>query len=305
MSELAIETRGLTKWFEGDVVVSDLDLTVPQGSVFGLMGPNGAGKSTLIRMLMGILKPTSGGGTILGHDLCDPSGLVRAQVGYVADFQQMYPLMKVRDVIEFCARVYPHWDKKRAEKLMKTFNVAPNKWVRALSKGMKTQLALLIALSMRPRLLILDEPTSGLDAVMKQNFMQLILQEAATGDTTIFFSTHNLHELERMADQVAVMMNGQLLLNSSLDDLKMTTRKIQAVFPNGLPDEIAKSPNVLRVEAQGKVYSIIMGSDFTGMMAKIKSFQPVYLDTVDLSLEEVFIHTVGKEGYLHEPVSFE
>lgn len=304
MSEWAIETRGLTKVFDQEVVVSDLDIEVPRGSVFGLMGPNGAGKSTLIRMLMGILKPTSGSGTILGNDLCEPSGLVRAQVGYVADFQQMYPLMKVRDVIELCARVYPHWDHHRAKKLMDTFNVAPNQWVRALSKGMKTQLALLIALSMRPRLLILDEPTSGLDVVMKQNFMQLILQEAATGDTTIFFSTHNLHDLERMADQVAVMMNGKLLLNSSLDELKMTTRKIQAVFPNGLPEEIAQSPNVLRVESQGKVYSIIVSRHFDEMMAQIKSNGPVYLDTVDLSLEEVFIHTVGKEGYLHEPVSF-
>ncbi|MGZ4135587.1 MAG: ABC transporter ATP-binding protein, partial [Tumebacillaceae bacterium] len=218
MSEFAIETRGLTKLFDGDVVVNDLDLVVPQGSIFGLMGPNGAGKSTLIRMLMGILKPTAGSGTILGRPLDDPTGLVRAQVGYVADFQQMYPMMKVRDVIELCARVYPQWDKKRTELLMKTFNVAPNKWVRALSKGMKTQLALLIALSMRPRLLILDEPTSGLDAVMKQNFMQLIMEVAASGDTTIFFSTHNLHDLERMADQVAVMMQGKLLLNSSLDD---------------------------------------------------------------------------------------
>ncbi|MGZ4107992.1 MAG: ABC transporter ATP-binding protein [Tumebacillaceae bacterium] len=304
MSEFAIETRGLTKLFDGDVVVSNLDLVVPQGSIFGLMGPNGAGKSTLIRMLMGILKPTAGSGTILGRPLDDPSGLVRAQVGYVADFQQMYPMMKVRDVIELCARVYPQWDKKRAELLMKTFNVAPNKWVRALSKGMKTQLALLIALSMRPRLLILDEPTSGLDAVMKQNFMQLIMEVAASGDTTIFFSTHNLHDLERMADQVAVMMQGKLLLNSSLDDLKMTTRKIQAVFPNGLPEEIAQSPHVLRVESQGKVYSIIVGSHFEEMMARIQSLQPVYLETVDLSLEEVFIHTVGKEGYLHEPVSF-
>lgn len=305
VSEWAIETHELTKVFEGETVVNRLNLTVPQGSIFGLMGPNGAGKSTLIRLLMGLLQPTHGGGTILGRDIGDPSGRVREAVGYVADFPQLYPFFRVRDVIELCARIYPHWDQKRADVLLKTFEVAPNKWVRALSKGMKTQLSLVIALSMRPRVLILDEPTSGLDVVMKQHFMQLIMQEAASGEMTVFFSTHNLHDLERMADQVAVMMKGQLLFNRSLEVLKTTTRKIQAVFPDGLPREISESPDVLRVEQQGKVYSIIVGRHFAEVFERVRALQPVFLDTLDLSLEELFIHTVAKEGYAHAAVSFE
>jgi len=189
--------------------------------------------------------------------------------------------------------------------LLRTFELPARKWVRTLSKGMKTQLALIVALSMRPRVLILDEPTSGLDPVVKHHFMQLIMQEAAAGDTTVFFSTHNLHDLERMADRVAVMLKGKLLFNRSLDDLKASTRKIQAVFPDGLPEEIRKIPEILRVEAQGKVYSIVVGDRFAETLEKVKALHPVYLETVDIGLEELFIHTVGKEGYAHEVLVLE
>lgn len=305
MTQWAIETKALTKDFDGDRAVDRLDLTVPEGSVFGLMGPNGAGKSTVIRMLMGILRPTSGTGFILGKEITDPTGAVRQQVGYVADFQNMYPFFRVEEILQFCAKIYPFWDWKRCRALLKTFELPTGKWVRTLSKGMKTQLALIIALSVRPRMLILDEPTSGLDPVIKHHFMQLIMQEAAGGDTTVFFSTHNLHDLERLADRVAVIMRGRLLMNKSVEELKATTRKIQAVFPEGLPEEIRKLPDVLKVEAQGRVYSIIVGDRFNETFEKIKAFNPSYIEIADIDLEELFIHTMGKEGYGHEPVVLE
>lgn len=297
MQDMAIQTNDLTKEFDGVPVVDRLSLSVPAGSVFGLMGPNGAGKSTLIRMLLGLLHPTSGTGTILGQSILDPSGEVRGQVGYVADAQTMYPFFRVEQIIEFCSRVYPNWDSKRCNSLLNLFELPRQKWVRSLSKGMKTQLALLIALSMRPRVLILDEPTSGLDPVMKQNFRNLILQEAATGDTTIFFSTHHLHDLERMADQVALLMNGRLLLNQTIDELKLSARKIQVVFPDGLPNAIRTLPQLLKIEEQGKIYSLVVGSQFEQVAATVQECNPVYSETLDLGLEELFIHTVGKEGY--------
>lgn len=305
MENWAIETIGLTKDFDGERAVNDLNLKVPQGSVFGLMGPNGAGKSTLIRILMGIYKPTMGKGTILGQDIADPSGQVRQQVGYVADIQNMYPFFKVQEILQFCSKVYANWDWHRCNSLMRTFALPTKKWVRALSKGMQTQLALIIALSIKPRLLILDEPTSGLDPVIRHHFMQLIMQEAASGDTTVFFSTHNLHELERMADQVAAIMKGKLLFNRSLDEIKADTRKIQAIFPEGLPAEIRKLPETLSVEEEGKVFTIVVGSRFAEILEIVKSFNPTYVETVDVGLEELFIHTLGKEGYGHESIVLE
>lgn len=303
--QLAIETKALTKDFDGYRAVDRLDLTVPEGSVFGLMGPNGAGKSTVIRMLMGIWRPTSGTGFILGKEITEPTGAVRQQVGYVADMQNMYPFFRVEEILQFCAKLYPFWDWNRCQALLKTFALPAGKRVRLLSKGMKTQLALIIALSVRPRVLILDEPTSGLDPVARHHFMQLVLQEAAAGDTTVFFSTHNLHDLERVADRVAVIMSGKLLMNKSMEELKANTRKIQAVFPAGLPEEIRKLPEVLKVEVQGRVYSIIVGDRFNDIFEKVKAFNPSYIEIADVDLEELFLHTMGKEGYGHEPVILE
>lgn len=303
--EWAVVTEGLTKVFDGEMAVDNLDLQVPEGSVFGLMGPNGAGKTTLIRMLVGTLFPTSGRGEVLGREISRPSGEVRQEIGYVADMQNFYPSLKVEEILGFCARLYRHWDNRRCRVLLDNFGLPEGKPVRVLSKGMKTQLALVIALSVRPRLLILDEPTSGLDPVIHHQFMQLIMQEAAREGTTVFFSTHNLHDLERTADRVAVIMKGKLLLNSPLEQLKSTSRKIQAVFPEGLPEEVRKLPDVIRVEEQGKVYSLIISGNFEMTLERVKQLRPVYLEVLDLDLEDIFINIMAKEGYSREALILE
>ncbi|TCP52536.1 ABC-2 type transport system ATP-binding protein [Tumebacillus sp. BK434] len=301
MSGYALETRGLTKVFDGERALDRLSLVVPHGSIFGLMGPNGAGKSTLIRLLLGVLQPTAGDATVLGRSIADPSGVWRQEIGYVADYQNFFPHYKVGELLAFCAKLYPNWDDKRCRDLLDLFQIPSGKRVRALSKGMKTQLALIIALSMRPRMLLLDEPTSGLDPVMKHHFKQLVLQAAASGDTTVFFSTHNLNDLEQMADHVAVLMKGKLLFTRSLDELKENTCKIQAVFSEGLPDAIREAPGVLSVQEQGKVSTIIVQDHTAALMGMIEAHRPDFVETLDLSLEEVFIQTMGKEGYAHDP----
>jgi ABC-2 type transport system ATP-binding protein len=249
----ALETTGLTKVFNRETAVDDCSLQVPEGSVFGLMGPNGAGKTTLIKMLMGALLPTAGSGRMLGRDISDPTGEVRQEIGYVADTQQMYPHFKVEEILKFCSMVYRSWDEQRCRTLLKSFGLPQEKQVRSLSKGMKTQLGLIIALSVRPRLLILDEPASGLDPVLHHHFMQLLMQETAREGTTVFFATHNLYDLERTAEQVAVIMKGKILFSKPLDELKSSSRKIQVVFPEGIPEQARKIPGVLRVEEQGRV----------------------------------------------------
>lgn len=305
MQNWAIETRNLSKVFGRKKVALDgIDLAVPEGSVFGLMGPNGAGKSTLIKILMGIIFPSSGTAALLGRDISNLSGELRQNVAYVPEVQNFYPSFYVEDILGYCQRVYPNWNNKRCKALLKAFDLPVGDRVRELSKGMKTRLAHIIALSIRPRLMILDEPGSGLDAVIKQEFMRLLMQEAASG-ASIFFSTHNLHELERMAEVVAVIMKGKLLFQRSLDEWKASSRKIQAIFPKGLPDEIKDLPGLLRVEAQGKVYSIVLGDHFTESLEIIKALEPEYMDTLDISLEDLFVYTMKKEGYSHEAALLE
>jgi ABC-2 type transport system ATP-binding protein len=305
MTVWALETRGLTKVFNGEKAVDDCSLQVAQGSVFGLIGPNGAGKTTLIKMLMGVHLPTAGNGQMLGKEIPDTTGEVRQEIGYVADTQQMYPHFKVEEILQFCSMVYRNWDRQRCQALLKGFELPQGKLVRSLSKGMKTQLGLIIALSVRPRLLILDEPAGGLDPVLRHHFMQLIMQETAREGTTVFFSTHNLYDLERAAEQVAVIMKGKILFSKPLDQLKSSSRKIQAVFPKGMPEEARNIPGVLRIEEQGRIYSFITGSDFEGVWERVQGFNPVYLEVMDLDLEDVFINVMAKEGYTHEGLFLE
>ncbi|GIM46779.1 hypothetical protein DNHGIG_23280 [Collibacillus ludicampi] len=170
---------------------------------------------------------------------------------------------------------------------------------------MKTQLALIIALSIRPQLLIMDEPTSGLDPVVKQQFLQLIMQEVADGNTTVFYSTHHLQDLERIADYAAAIYKGKVLFSRSLEEMKQTTRRIQVVFPNGLPAEIRSLPQILHIEEQGKIYSLIVSDHFHETMERIRSFDPLFVEALDLNFEELFVYTMKKEGYVRERIVLE
>ncbi|MBO2531900.1 MAG: hypothetical protein CW342_03215 [Thermoactinomycetaceae bacterium] len=305
MSRLAIETQGLTKIFDGVTALDGVDLTVPEGAVFGLVGPNGAGKTTLIRTLMGILRPTAGTVRILGRDCFEGSGEVRQQVGYVPDEPVLYPSFRVEEMLQLCSRLYRHWDWKRCEELLERFQLPRNRWILSLSKGMKTRLALAIALSVRPRLLILDEPAGGLDPVVKHQMLGLVLEEVAEHGTTVLISTHQLEDLERIADHVAVMKKGRCLLTRTVEDLRKEARKIQAVFPEGLPEAVRRMPGILHVESQGRVYTLTVGNGFDTVLEAVKAHRPVYVETVSLGLEEWFIRTVEKEGMKDGAVSAE
>ncbi|MDR6226685.1 ABC transporter ATP-binding protein [Desmospora profundinema] len=300
MSEWTVETVHLTKTYQGHPAVDQLNLQVGQGSIFGLLGPNGAGKSTLIRMLMGSVLPTSGEARLFGSPVSEATAHLRQRVGYVPDQPIFYPFFQVEELLTLYAKTYEAWDEKRCRQWIDQFGIPLKKRTRSLSKGMKMQLALILALSIRPRLLILDEPTSGLDAVMKQQVYRLILDEVAAEGITVLLATHHLSELERIADHVAVMYKGNILWSRPLDELKAQSRKIQVVFPKGIPPEVEQWPELLHAEAHGSVHNLIVDGDIQQTMKKLKTFQPVYMESLPLTLEEIFIHHTEKEGYGHD-----
>lgn len=302
MTMLAIQTDRLTKRFGNETAVQEVSLCVEHGGVYGLLGPNGAGKTSLMKMLLGIYQPTEGTGYLFDRRIDEQSGEVRARVGFVVETNAMYPDLKAEEVLSLCAGLYPAWDRERCQKLKQTFSLPWNRRVRSFSKGMKIQLALIIALSARPRLLIVDELTSGLDPVVKQTCLQLVMQEVALGDTTLFFATHQVHELERLADHVGFLINGRLIVNQSLEQLKADSRTIQAVFPSGVPQEIRRMDGVLHVKEEGKFCTITLSGGWEERLGQIREAQPSHLEVLDVSLEELFIHTAQKEGYRYEPV---
>src|SRR5581483_11179241 len=194
--DYVIETRDLTKCFGPFRAVSALNLRVAANHVTGFLGRNGAGKSTSIKMLLGMTYPTSGSGTVLGHAITDAkeNREMRRKIAYVGEDKQLYAYMTVDQMIRFTASFYPDWSEQAAQRLRRQYQLPPDRKVKALSKGMRTKLALLLALARRPALLILDEPSEGLDPVSIEELLQTLAGVAAEG-TAVFFSSHQISEV--------------------------------------------------------------------------------------------------------------
>jgi ABC-2 type transport system ATP-binding protein len=299
----ALETRGLYKSYDGFTAIDNLNLAVPEGSIFGLIGPNGAGKSTLIRMLTGIIHPDKGDAFILGRSIREKDGSIRNQVGYVPDVPVMYPSFSVDAMYQFACRLYPGWDKYRCRQLRDSFNLPGRRLMRQLSRGEKVQVNLVIALSLRPRLLLLDEPTAGLDPVVRRAFMHTIIEEVAQQGTTVFYSTHNLNDLEESADHIAALYQGGLLFTRSLDELKESFHRLQIIFEGEPPGDIRSLPGVIDCQRAGHAVTIIARSTIDELKTAISTFKPVLVKELDLGLEDIFIALMKERGYSYDHIT--
>lgn len=298
MPELAIETINLTKQYGNQSAVYNLQLEVPQGSVFGFLGPNGAGKTTTIKMLLNLLYPTSGAGKILGLDIVTQSMRIRERVGYVSENQGMYRYMKVGEIINFCRGLYPKWDEAVVKKYLELFELPTGKKVKELSKGMKTQLGLTLALGSRPDLLILDEPTSGLDPIRTKEFLSVILEQVVDTGQTVFFSSHQLHEVERIADRVGLIAGGRLQFNKSMDDIKLKCKKIAVIFPEEkLPPETQGMPGIVKTVKQGRGFMLFIEDNLSDILHRLQQFNPADMQVYDQTLEDVFENYAGRSGH--------
>jgi ABC-2 type transport system ATP-binding protein len=228
-----IKAEQLTKHYRRLVAVDNVNLEIPKGCVFGLIGPNGAGKTTLIKMLMGLTKITAGRASVIGLSVSDQPDLIQRLVGYVPETPTIYRWMRVSEVIRFCRAFRDTWNVKLCGELLSTFELDPNKKVKHLSKGMLAKLSLLLALAYEPDVLILDEPTSGLDAVVREEFVDSLLEVICRRECTVLFSSHAIEDVERIADRVGLIFNGQLSLDVPVKDLLSTTRRVRAVLKDG------------------------------------------------------------------------
>jgi len=213
----------------------------------------------------------------------------------VPDYPQIYPWFKVEDVLKFGQMVYKSWDTEKTLRIIKNLELPLGKRVGSLSKGMKTQLALVMALAFNPKVLILDEPTSGLDPTVRKEFLKIVLSEAADKGTTILISTHNLHELERVADHIGFMDVGKLVFNKSLEELKSGARIIQVSFQGMLPQELYNVPEIIKIEQEGRLFSLTVGNNYQKVLQKLNQLNPQFLQEKDISLEDLFISLTKKE----------
>jgi ABC-2 type transport system ATP-binding protein len=288
LSDFAIEVKGLSKRFGRKLAVDGLDLAIPYGRVYGFLGRNGAGKTTTIKMLLGLLSPTGGTISVLGYSPKKDAKQIRLQVGYVAENQGMYGWMKVKEIVKFTSGFYPAWDSEYVQQSLEQFELDPKAKVASLSQGQRMRLALVLALAHRPRLLILDDPTMGLDPISRKEFLNDIVSSLREGGRTIFFSTHLLAEIERVADSVAIIDRGRLKVAGEIDFLKSTTKSVRLTFEDTPPKNISVD-GLLRVQSNGRD-CIVTIKDFNEVKLDLLRLQydPVHHQVLDLSLDEIF-----------------
>jgi len=292
--EAVIRTRRLTKTFGRLRAVDEVDLEVPKGCVFGLAGRNGAGKTTLISMLLGLLRATRGSAGVLGMDPRRQDVAIRRQVGYVPETHGIYPWMKVREVLRFCAPFYPTWDRACAGELVSRFELDPEKKVRELSRGMVAELGLALALAHRPSLLILDEPTSGLDVVVRREFLESIVRMISEEGRTVFISSHLLEDVERIADRIGFMEGGRLVRVEELGSLKARFRRVRIAF-TGEPPERLELEGIGRLERDGQRFEVTFDGFGPETMGRLReAFPAAQMAEEAMSLEEIFVEMVGR-----------
>src|SRR5215213_4148763 len=294
LEDYAIETRELWRTFGKFEAVKGVSLRVPKGTVFGLLGVNGAGKSTVIKMIMGHLRPTRGEIGILGRALGEDLVEIRKRVAYVSENRYLYEWMTVEEIIRFTRSFHETWDDKKAADLLKRFSLPAAKKVRQLSRGNRARLCLLLALSFNPELIVLDEPTSGLDPIVRRDFIENIVSEIAEEGKTVLFSSHIVEEVERVADYVGIMDEGQLLMVSTLDDIKLSYKRVRYAT-NGTRPEVAGVPGVLMVE-NGRHEQILTVHGFGDETLQLLGERGVKNpEVLPISLEDIFVNKVRAE----------
>ncbi len=225
-----IETESLTRRYGRTEAVRDLTLSVPEGSIFALVGPNGAGKTTTIKTVMNILEPTSGRASVLGVDSRRLGPAELRQIGYVSENQEIPGWMTLRQLLDYCAPFYPTWDAAFAEELRRRLDLPSDQKIKTFSRGMRMKAALLSSLAYRPRLLVLDEPFAGLDALVRDEFIQGVLELAGQSQWSVFISSHDIDEVERLADWIGVINQGHLHLAEPVAALTARFRAVEATF---------------------------------------------------------------------------
>ena len=292
-----IEVKNVVKTFEGFRALDGLTMSVPDGSVYGLVGPNGAGKSTILRHITGVYRQDSGEVLVAGRPVYeDPA--VKARIASIPDELYYFLSASTRDLMRFYRGFYPRFDAARYQALKEAFpSVDEKQPIRRLSKGMQKQAAFWLALCCRPDVLVLDEPVDGLDPVMRRQVWSLLMGDVAEHGTTVLVSSHNLRELEDVCDRVGILSHGKVRVERSLSELQEDLVKMQVVFQEKELPQLPEDLEVLHVSQVGRIHTLIVRGGATEVTNRLAVYSPILMDALPLTLEEIFIYELGGEDY--------
>ena len=286
-----LEVKNYSLNYGGHQILDNINFSLDKGKVLGIVGPSGVGKTSLIKGLVGIYKGTEGMLLYDGEEIYDNPN-VKRKIAFVPDEHNSFYLITLRDIMNFYKGLYPEFNEEKFYKINKIFKIPLNKRFLQLSKGMKMRVNLMIAFSLNAELLVLDEPTSGLDPILKEKVLKLIIEEVSDGDKSIIISSHNLIELERICDDVLILNEGKVEYHNTLDNIKRNIKKIQVAFDMPVYEEDLNFPGIFNISQVGRVFTIVIEDNEDEFKKFIQKFNPLFVEEIDLSLEEVFINRI-------------
>ncbi len=287
-----IETRGLTKKYDGFQALSGLDMTVPSGSIYGLIGINGSGKTTVLRHLAGVLRQDAGEIRFDGEDVWK-NAAVKQHIGLVPDdlfFPNGYNLAGMKKIF---AGSYAAWDDRRFHEMTQAFRLSETARLRNFSKGMKKQAMFCLVMSTMPKYLLLDEPIDGLDPIVRKLVWKYIVDDVADREMSVLVSSHNLREMEGICDHIGILSAGSMKLEREMDSLRGDLHKVQIAFGADAPENPFAGLNVLHHEKRGSVELLLISAPRDEIESRLRIHDPLIFDILPLSLEEIFIYELG------------
>ena len=291
MNDPLIEIHGLSRSFGAKQALQSVALSVPPGVVLGLVGENGAGKTTLIRHILGLLQAQVGSVRVFGLDpVVDPVGVL-SRVGYLSEDRAMPSWMRVSELLRYNQAFYPDWDARFADELCDMFELQKGQVIKSLSRGQLARAGLLLALAHRPDLLVLDEPSSGLDPIVRRDILAAIIRTVVDEGRTVLFSSHLLDEVQRVADRVAIMDNGQLVLSDELDTVLASHQRLTVRFEQEM-DDLPELPGALSWHGSGREWTAICNGKRDALAAAIKLAGAEIVDEQQATLDEIFVARV-------------
>jgi ABC-2 type transport system ATP-binding protein len=293
MGQPIIDVSGLSRSFGNKTALDDVSFRAGTGQVYGLVGANGAGKTTFLKHLLGLLRATSGSVRVFGLDpVRDPVGVL-SRVGYLSEERELPEWMRVEELLRYTQAYHPAWDTSYARELLETFGLDPARKIKDLSKGMRAQAGLIVAVAYRPELLILDEPSSGLDAVVRRDILDAVVRTVADDGRTVIFSSHLLDEVERMSDHVTLMHHGRVTLSGDLDDVRRGYQRSRVRFVEHF-DHPPSLETALALEGGGRTWSVVHTGSPEQFHHSVLALGGEVVESRDATLEEIFLARAGR-----------
>lgn len=301
-----IQIDRVTRRFGSKTALDDVSLMVPRGGVFGLIGGNGAGKTTLIKHILGMLRAETGTVRVFGLDpVQNPVGVL-GRIGYLSEDRDLPDWMRVRELMRYTQAFYPAWDERYAEQLREAFDLDPQAKVKNLSRGQRARAGLLIALAYRPELLVLDEPSSGLDPVVRRDILSAIIRTIADEGRTVLFSSHLLDEVERVADRVAMIHEGRILMSETMEDIQLAHRRITLRF-NDFQDRPPRLVGAISCSGAGLEWTYTCHGESEQLKSAAQAMGATVVAETALSLDEIFVSLVHPrtQGLRGNPLAYQ